>query len=797
MFKNYLKTALRNIWRSKIFAVINVSGLSLGLACAMLILLYIKDEVSFDRFHKKADNIYMIGRTVKRPSGEIIYGGATGIFQGPRFKAAIPEIQAFVRYQQSYLDTKKGTDITTQKVFYTDKDFFSVFSFPLVHGNAVTALQAPNTIVVTEDVAKKEFGSTDAVGKVMYFKKGDAFIPYTVAAVAKNCPQNSSINFGILLPLVTTKDDEAYNENWFNSYLTTFVVLSPGANANAVAAKMQKVFLSDASEAIKAIKEKYGVKDPGITHFLQTFTSLHLDTRLNIGFGINGVSKPVYSYILSGVALFILLIACINFINLTMARSLKRAKEIGIRKVIGAGRKKIIVQFLGESFLLCFAAFALGVIIALNVLPLFNSIANKALSFSYLLDAKLVTGYIALFIVTFLLAGFYPALVLSKYNPVSTLYGRLKTGGKNYLQRVLVVVQFSLASFLIIATVIIFLQFDFLTSQPLGYDDSNLVTVNVNQMKNSDVALVKSQLMRSQGIITVAAKNGGSWNTTAKADNGRDITFSYETIDDAYLPILKVLVVQGRNFSPLYTADSTRSVLVNETFAKEAGWKDAVGHQLNFYDGKEKYTVVGVVKDYHYNALTEKIGPQVFTMKPDNGYGMFLIKIKPGSTQGSLAHIEKTFKTIFPLQPYTYSFVDQDNRSRYEAEAKWKQLLFSGAVLTIFIACIGLFGLSVLFAENRVKEMGIRKVLGASVSNVVTIMSKGFLQLVVISLLIAIPLAWLAVNKWLENYPYHITLNAWVFAATGCVVIVVALVTVSSQAIKAAVANPVKSLRSE
>lgn len=795
MFKNYLKTALRNIWRSKIFAGINVLGLSLGLACAMLIMLYVKDEVSFDRFNVHADNIYLVGRTVKRASGDISYGGVTGLFQGPRFKAAVPEIKAFVRYQQGYLDNKNGTDITTQKVFYTDTSFFSVFSFPLVRGNAATALQAPNTIVITEDAAKKEFGTTDAVGRLMYFKKGDAFMPYTVTAVAKNCPQNSSINFGILMPIITNKDDEANNDNWFNSYLTTFLVLSPGANANAVAAKMQKAFLSDASEAIKSIKEKFGVKDVGITHFLQPLTSLHLDTRLYIDAGINGISKPVYSYILSGVALFILLIACINFINLTMARSLKRAKEIGIRKVIGAGRKKIIIQFLGESFLLCFAAFTLAILIALNVLPQFNSIANKSLSLSYLLDVKLVTGYILLFMVTFLLAGFYPALVLSRYNPVATLYGRLKAGGKNYLQRVLVIVQFSLASFLIIAAVILFMQFDFLTNQPLGYDDSNLVAVTVDQVKNSDVPLVKSQLLQSQYIETVAATNSGNWNNTAKTDNGRKVNFAFETIDDAYLPMLKIPVVKGRNFSALYMADSTSSMLVNETFAKEAGWADAIGHQLNLFDGQEKYTVVGVVKDYHYNALTEKIGPQVFTMKA--GYGKFLIKLKPGNTQAGLAHIERTFKHIFPLQPYTYTFADQENKSHYETEAKWKQLLFAGASLTIFIACIGLFGLSVLFAENRTREMGIRKVLGASIGSVITIMSKDFLQLVIIALLVAVPCAWLAVHKWLENYPYHISPSAWVFAATGFMVIVVALATVSSQAIKAALANPVKSLRSQ
>lgn len=795
MLKNYFKTALRNISRNKIYAAINVLGLSLGLACAMLIILYIKDEVSFDRFHKNVNNIYVVGRTITRPNGDISHSGSTGLFQGPRFKAAIPEIQNFVRYERRYMDEKKGTDITSEQVYFADKDFFDVFSFPIVNGSAATALQQPNSVVITEDVAKKEFGTNDAVGKLMYFKKGEEFVPYTVSAVAKNCPQNSSIKFGILMPLNTMAKDEERNENWFNSYLNTFVVLAPNANIAAVEAKMKKAFEDDASASIKLIKEKYGVKDIGMSHFLQSFTSLHLATNLQIDAGIDGMSKPVYSYILSGVAMFILLIACINFVNISMAQSLKRAKEIGIRKVVGADRKKIIQQFLGESFLLCFAAFVMAVLIAQAALPLFNNISNKILSFSYLLDVKLITGYIILFVLTFLVAGFYPALVLSRYNPVLTLYGRFKMRGKNLLQQTLVVVQFSLASFLIIATVIIFLQFNYLTNQPLGYDDTNLVTVDLNTLSNNQIQLIKSQLTKNPNIAQVAAKNGGQWNTTVKTNNGRDVTFAYETIDETYLPLLKIPVVSGRNFSPAFPGDSLHSILINEAFAKEAGWKDAIGQQVTFFDDPAKYSVVGVVKDHHFRPLTEKIGPQIFTMNPNNGYGMFLIKIKPTDQSASLAYIEKTIKGIFPMQPYNFSFKEQDNKKYYEAESKWKQLLLSGAILTIFIACIGLFGLSVLFAGNRTKEIGIRKVLGASVTSVATALSKDFLRLVVIALLISIPFAWMAVSTWLQNYPYRITLNVWVFAGAGLLVVLIALATVSFQSIKAAMANPVKAIK--
>ena len=464
---------------------------------------------------------------------------------------------------------------------------------------------------------------------------------------------------------------------------------------------------------------------------------------------------------------------------------------------MGGDRKQLIIQFLGESFLLCLIAFALAIALVQLIRPLFNNLSNKALALSYLFDAKLIAGYILLFILTVLLAGFYPALVLSGYNPVQTLYSRFNLAGKSYLQKSLVVLQFALASFLIIATFTIYKQFNFLTKEKLGYDDSNLIIVHKDFKNHDEAEFFKNELLKDPDMISVAPRNGGRWGTVAKISNDSTIQFDYETVDEAYLPTFKIPLAQGRNFSADFPSDSANSVLVNESFVKQAQWKNAMGQTVNFWYDNKKYNVIGVVKDYHYASLNEKIGPQLFTMKKDNHYGMVYIKIKPNTAAESLQTIQKTFRQLFPLNPYNYTFMNEQNLKNYEAEAKWKQIMLFGAILTIFISCIGLFGLSVLSAEKRTKEIGIRKVLGASVNGVVTILSKDFLKLVFISLVIAIPAAWIAANKWLENYPYRITVTWWLFASAGILVILIALITVGFQAIKAAVANPVKSLRTE
>lgn len=798
MIKNYFKTAWRNIARNKVYSIINITGLSLGLACAMLIMLYVKDEVSYDRFHKQGDNVYRVVNKNIKPDGSVEnINGFSGYFQGPKFAAGIPEIQHFVRYRENYKDLKTGTDIQSQVVFETDSAFFSVFSFPMISGNPKTALKQPDGVVVSEEFAKKKFGTINAMGKTLLFKNDEKFQPYIITGITKKCPQNSSIKFEVLMPIKVSREDEANNENWFNFFMNTFVVLKPGANVPAVVAKMKKVYETDAQETIKMIAEKYDVKTRAV-YFLQPFTEMHLSKELSASNGLTDSSNPVYSYILTGIAVFILLIACINFVNLTVARSVKRAKEIGIRKVVGGDRKQLIMQFLGESFILCFIAFALAILLVQLALPVFNQLSNKVLALAYLFDIKLVAGYILLFLLTGFLAGFYPALVLSGYNPVQTLYSRFALAGKNYLQKSLVVLQFALASFLIIATLTIFYQFNYLTTQDIGYDDSNLIVLEKWGITRNEAKLLKEELLKNPNIIDVAPKNGGYWGTGAKINGDTQIEFAYETVDENYLPLLKIPVIKGRNFSKDFPSDSTRSVLVNETFVQKAGWKEPIGQEVNFwYNEGEKYTVIGVVRDYHFESLGKKIGTQLFTMKPGNDYGKAIIKIKPGTETAALQHIEKVFKKIFPISPYSYKFQDQSNLKSYEAEAKWKQIMLFSAILTIFISCIGLFGLSVLSAEKRAKEVGIRKVLGASVSGVVIILSKDFLRLVIIALMIAIPISWFAANKWLENYPYRITLTWGLFASAVVLVVLIALLTVSFQAIKAAIANPVKSLRTE
>jgi putative ABC transport system permease protein len=431
------------------------------------------------------------------------------------------------------------------------------------------------------------------------------------------------------------------------------------------------------------------------------------------------------------------------------------------------------------------------------LLPTFNHLSNKSLSLSYLFDIKLVLGYIALLLITSLLAGFYPALVLSSFNPVKTLYSRFSYGGKNYLQRGLVVLQFSLATILIIATITIYRQFNYLTTKPLGYDDTNLVTVEKWGISRDEYKHFSEQLSANPNIIGIAPKNGGSWGTTAKVNGETQLNFAYETVDEAYLPLMKIPLVTGRNFSKEFLTDSSTSVLVNETFVQKAGWKNPIGQVVNFWYNEKQYNVIGVVKDHHYDGINRPIEPQLFTMKPDNQFGKVFIKIKPGTEEAVLPFIQSTFKKLFPLFPYSYRFQTDENLKQYEAEAKWKQMMMFAAIITIFISCIGLFGLSVLNAEKRTKEVGIRKVLGASVSGIAGQLSKDFLRLVMLALLIAMPSAWLLARKWLEDYPYRIDIGWTLFATASIIVLGIAAATVSIQAIKAAGANPTKSLRSE
>ena len=792
MLKNYLLTAWRNLIRNRVYSVINIAGLSLGLACAILILLYVKDEISFDRFHVNGDQIYRLYSEGKGPDGVIRRMGITGDAQGPRFKSQIPEIRAFVRVQGGYRDAKLGSTVVPQPLLNVDSTFFSVFTFPLLSGNPATALVRPNTAVISEDAAIKYFGSRDAVGKTLLLKKDTGFEPYTVTGVARRCPQNSSIQFDVLLSKRGSPQSEQGDMAWSQFFEETYMLLDPHANLKRVEDKMTQVFIEDNPEMVKRMKAATGGKLEG-GYRLQPFTDIHLNNDMD-RYDTAGASNIVYAYILSGIAFFILLIACINFVNLTLARSLKRAKEIGVRKVTGGTRKQLIFQFLGESFILCAIAFIVAIAVVQGLLPLFSRLANKALTLSYLFDLKLVCGYVLLFLLTALLAGFYPALVLSGFNPVETLYGRMILGGKNYLQKSLVVLQFSLSVFLIGATVVLSSQFTFLIHSDLGYDDSHLVRVDKADLTRSEARLFKTELMKDLDILAVLPRDGGININLTKINGDSSIECVNTTVDESFLPVMKIHVLQGRNFSAAFPSDSTTAVIVNESFVKKAGWKDPIGQRVSM-GKKENYRVIGVVGDYAYESLAEVVKPELLRM--DKDYGMIYIRIRPGSETTSLGEIQSTFSRLFPMTPFSYVFKDDENRKNYEAEEKWKQILLFASLVTIFISCVGLFGLSVFSVEKRTKEIGVRKVLGASPGIIAALVSRDFLRLVIVALFIAIPAVWMGADKWLQRYPYRVTVSIWTFAGVGLMVMMIALLTVSFQAVRAGRANPVKSLRVE
>lgn len=795
MFSNYFKTAVRNLWRNKAFSLINVIGLSVGLACCMLVFLYAKDEMSFDRFHKNANRIYHLTADLKSPDGKVSKSSATGMMPGPNFTEQVPEIERFVRVGRENFTTRLANEVFDQEVLYADSNFFSVFTFPMLEGNPATALKNVHSVVLSEDVAKKYFGTQKALGKVLEIKVMDAFQTFVVTGVTKRSPQNSSINIQMLVPIHFLQTLNVDNQ-WFNFYLNTFFLLKPGANPQTAQAKMAKVFERDSREQLKEEQEKNGFKNK-VSFGLQPLLQIHTSTDYPASNGLCNASNPMYSYILTGIALFIMLIACINFINLTVARSLKRAKEIGIRKVIGSLRYQLIAQFLGESFILSFLAFLSAIVLVIVLLPFFNTIANKSLSFAYLLDAKLIAGYAVLFFVTGLLAGFYPALVLSGFNPVQVLYNRQKFAGKNYLLKALVVVQFTLATFLIISTITIYAQFNYLMHYNLGYNDKNVAVVKGAYMMSDKLASFKAELLKNPLINGVTADDGGRWRTRAYVNNAEEINFDIKEIDADYLPLFEINVTKGRNFSKNLVSDIGQSVLVNEEFVRKAGWKNPLGQMVDFYVDNKQYKVVGIVKDHNFLSLAQKIDAQLFIMKPDNQYQEVFIKLKDSHTADVLTYIEKTYKELFPLDPYQYTFKDAQNAEQYNSEAKWKQVVSFGAMLTIFISCIGLFGMATLSAERRKKEIGIRKVLGASVQVIAAKLCNDFLQLVVIAALIASPAAWWAMSRWLQNYAYRIAINGWLFFFAAITVLVIALVTVGYQSIKAASANPVKSLRME
>jgi putative ABC transport system permease protein len=806
MLGNYLKISIRHLWHNKLYSFINVSGLAIAVGCVLLALLYIKNERSFDNFHEKKRDIYRVITHVTDSKGERKTVGGTGQPQGPAFKEAVPEIRDYVRVLGGDIkgDVVANNTTLNLQMLFVDETFFNVFSFPLLRGNAGTALEDISSVVITETVARKYFNSIDVVGKTMNLD-GDPSAkrlgkPMVIAGVAKDIPGNSSIRFDILVPLRFLQLSFT-DVTWLNQYLGTFLLLQPAANREAVIEKLNKVYAVHAKEQVAENKKTYNY-DPKISFGLQHITDMHLHPMpTGAGWregGIVNESNPVFSYMFLGIALFILLMAGINFINISIAGSLKRAKEVGVRKITGGSKQQIIFQFLFESAIICVIAFAVSVFLTSITLSLFNELSGKQLALSQSLDLQLTGWFASILLIIIILTGFYPAYVLSAFKPAEVLYNKQKLSGRNIFGRALVVLQFSLAVFFIITTLIYYRQMDFIRTKDLGYDPFQVIRTHIpgDREIKPIMDFLRNELTKEPSVKYVSFGGGGGEEKVTIRD--KIIEAENHVIDEYRLPAMQIKLKAGRNISSAFPSDKAHAVLVNEAFVKAAGLESPLGTQIRtgeYYD-KEVKTIVGIIEDFHSGSLHHPIKPMVMLVS-DWASGGIWIKIEKGRQQKALTAIEAAYKKAMPTALFQYSFLDELNAKEYTQEQRWQKIVGIAATLSIIICCLGLFGLAHLAAQRRIKEIGIRKVLGATVASIASLLTKDFLKLVMISLVVASPLAWWVMNNWLQDFAYRISIGWWMFILAGLIAIVIAMITVSFQAIKAAIANPVKSLRTE
>ncbi|MDP4245393.1 MAG: ABC transporter permease [Bacteroidota bacterium] len=793
MLKNYFKIAFRNLWKHRVFSLINVLGLAVGMTAGFLIFMFVRFELSYDGFHTKADRIYRVVADIKTPT-EVINASGPAWAVPSHIKLDFPEVEDFVRVSQSSWLVRKG-DVKFQEdhSLLADSSFFRVFDFPLLHGDPKTALTEPLSIVMSETAARKYFGDANPVGQTVLFS-GDAF-PAKVTGIMKDIPENSQIRADMLVSMstLTKKLNPTLDDQWGNYGLTAYLLLKPGTNAAALQGKMP-AFLERRNG-----KEMHA-QQMTPTLFLEPMRDVYLhSTRDGSKTGnINNV------YIFSIIAVFIMLIACINFINLTTARSVERAKEVGIRKVVGAARTQLAGQFVGESVLLCLIAFVITIGLSALLLPSFNVVAGKTISHGIFDNAWLILDLLLASIGIGLLAGVYPALVLSSFRPVMVLKCRFSTGTRGTLLRKgLVVLQFVISIGLIISTIVVSRQMNFMRSQDLGFNKDQMMVVDSNNDPGKDA--FKQAITGMPGVLSTSTSSsvpgGGNMGAYSEIENVRgemqianlDLYF----VDYDYIPQFQIKMAAGRPFSREFGSDTTQAMVINEAASKLFGYPSpaaAIGRRFKQW-GREG-TIVGVTKDFHFRSLQQKIAPLSMRIEP-HGTQLVIAKVSPSNLPATISAIEGKWKTLIPNRPFSYTFLDESFDKQYKSEERFGKLFLQFAVLAIFISCLGLLGLASYSTLQRTKEIGIRKVMGASVGSIVNLLSKDFLQLVIISFFIAAPLAGWLMYKWLENFAYRTHLAWWVFLASCLLALVIALGTISVQAIRSAVANPVRSLRTE
>ena len=792
MFKNYFKTAWRNIIRNKTFSIINISGLALGLTCSLLIFLWVKDEYSVDSFHKNGNQLYQVYERWTY-DGKVDASYPTQGLLAQELKTQIPEIRYAAAFDYAAAPGTENTFEAGDKInkmtgMFAGADFFSMFSFPILQGSVKEALSAPSGIAISRRMADNFFGSPEkAIGKTIQFENKESL---QVTAVFENVPANSSLQFDFLRSWTDYIKQNDWVNNWGNTAPQTFIQLRKDANPDKVEAK------------IKDFIYRFQPKTKGlvIQLALQPYPERYLYSNFKNGYVDGG--RIEYVRLFSIIAIFILLIACVNFMNLATARSAKRAKEVGIRKVAGAKRSSLIGQFIGEAVLFTLISVVIALILTALLLPAFNNLTGKHLVLPILQPFFYVIIF-GLLLFTGVVAGSYPAFFLSSLNPIRILKGKLQFSWAGiFFRKGLVVFQFALSVILIITTIVIYQQMKFVQNKNLGYNRENLIYIPIegNLVKKFDVfkqeaknntAILNISKMRNSPTYIEHHTNSISWPGKSPDVN---VSFADGVVGYDFVKTLGLKLAEGRDFSPAFN-DSAHYIL-NETAVKKIGFAgDATGKEISW--GNRKGTVIGVLKDFHFNSFHTPIEPLIIRLDESWSWGTILVRIKAGETERALADLEKICKNVNPEFPFTYQFSDLQYTSLYKSEQVVSKLSNYFAFLAIFISCLGLFGLATFTAEQRNKEIGIRKVLGASSGNIVRLLSTNFLKPVFIAIIIAFPVAWLAVQNWLQGFAYRIHISWWIFLIAAAVAVLIALTTVSFQAIKTAIANPVKSLRSE
>lgn len=798
MLFNYLKISIRNFRKQRLFSGLNILGLGIGIAAVWLMVLYVADELSYDRLHAKADRIYRVTQQAEWATGSFKLASTSAPF-APALQNEYPEIEKTVRISAEGGGKIRFGEkqVDAPDIFFADGSVFDIFSYSFLYGNPATALREPQKIVLTRTLATRIFGdASKAVGQTVFFSNN---YPNVVTGVIEDAPTNSHLNFGALRSIPTD-----YTGGWQDGDVYTYLLLKEGTDAKKLEAKFPAFYA-------KYLQKQMGNADYHLN--LQPLTSIHLHSHLSYEIGTNGNIKTVY--IFSAIALLILVIACINYMNLYTARSLKRVREVGVRKAIGSQRFQLIGQFLTESFMMTILAGLVSFLLAKAALPFFNQLAEKSLSLDFQNNDVLTIGIAGAFLMLIgLLSGLYPALMLSGYRPVIALKGQLgsQSGGAGFRQS-LVVFQFAATVVMIACSGIVYRQIRYVNHKDLGFNKDQVLTFHIDKNEvRTQVGALKEKLEQNPVIESAAAasnpvgnNNIGSAAFFIETNQGEIPSTTQMTqrfmADADYLGTMEIKLLQGRDFIKNSPTDLAGSVLVNEALVKKQGWSNAVGKRLRYpvdKDGTMKeLAVVGVTKDFHIYSLQHKIEPLVIQFAPPQEQDNMYVRINAAKTSEALAHIREVYKTFDADARPEFQFLDENFAKQYQAEQRQGNVLLAFAILAIVIACLGLFGLAAFAAEARTKEIGVRKVLGASVQDVVLMLSKDFVKLVLVAIAIGTPIAVYTMSKWLQNFEYRETLSWWVFALAGIIAIVIALVTVSSQALKSALTNPVKALRAE